>query len=198
MTAALTWPTGSPGAPDGTLTRMKGISMSAKEIESTVSALLEAWAVNYSVSYVGAMKRNDWECDAWSVAFTYPVKGTPKGPLREAFQTMFYTGIGLRKKTGIYKMAIQGLNPLSVAYKKAVAANTKPDKPHAASVLHSLVLDAEAVNMSFTDWCDDYGYDSDSIKALSTYQECCKTGEAMRKMFTREQMEQLREALQDY
>lgn len=58
------------------------------------------------------------------------------------------------------------------------------------------------------DWLEDYcarwdawetraGMDSDSIKALNTYNECCKTGETLRK-FPREVLTALREALQNY
>ena len=53
---------------------------------------------------------------------------------------------------------------------------SKPVFPGVASVLHSLMLDAQALDQSFADWCDDLGYDDDSISAFDTYRACCENG----------------------
>jgi hypothetical protein len=91
------------------------------------------------------------------------------------FETDYFMGLGNRnKKTG------------------------RPVAPTAASVLYSLVSDSNALYSSFKHWCDDYGYDSDSIKAFDTYRACCEIGEKLAKVFTRVQMNELRELLQDY
>jgi hypothetical protein len=74
----------------------------------------------------------------------------------------------------------------------------QPKAPHAASVLHSVVLDGGAIDLSFVDWCDEYGYDTDSRKALATYDECCESGRKLRKLFAAELREQLTQLLQDY
>jgi hypothetical protein len=89
------------------------------------------------------------------------------------FETDYFTGLGHRK------------GGASIA-------------PSAAGVLYSLLMDAEAHDMPFAEWCDNFGYSSDSIKALHTYQQCEETARALKKVFTSEQMAELREALQDY
>ena len=56
-----------------------------------------------------------------------------------------------------------------------------PKKPTLDDVLHSLVNDAEAENMSFQDWCDNFGYDTDSRKALDLYLLCQENAQRLRK-----------------
>ncbi len=89
------------------------------------------------------------------------------------YETSYYMGLGNRK-AGMH------VNPV------------------AASVLYSLLSDAEAVHENFTEWAENLGYDNDSIKALNVYNACCETGKALRKVFTPEQMSELRELLKDY
>ena len=74
----------------------------------------------------------------------------------------------------------------------------KPISPRAADVLYCILSDAEAEDCSFSDWCDMFCYDYDSIKALEIYRECEKTGRELRRIFTRDQIAALRDALQDF
>lgn len=55
-------------------------------------------------------------------------------------------------------------------------------QPDYESVVDCLVVDSNALDYPFQDWCDDFGYDSDSISALETYNECCKMGRKLIKM----------------
>lgn len=48
--------------------------------------------------------------------------------------------------------------------------------PDMEDVLHSLVLDASACRMTFDEWCDEYGYDTDSRKAHAAYTQCADIG----------------------
>lgn len=73
-----------------------------------------------------------------------------------------------------------------------------PVKPNNSDIIYSLLLDSEASDYSFSDWCDCFGYDSDSISAFNTYQQCENIGKQLKKVFSREQIEAMREALQDY
>jgi len=43
--------------------------------------------------------------------------------------------------------------------------------------VETLTLDGYALSVSFEEWCDDYGYDSDSRSAEATYRACRKLGE---------------------
>jgi len=74
----------------------------------------------------------------------------------------------------------------------------KPVKPSVACVLHSLLLDGAAMNQSFDDWCDEYGYNSDSIKDFNTYRKCVHTGRALRKIFSQVVWDELSLILQNY
>jgi hypothetical protein len=61
--------------------------------------------------------------------------------------------------------------------------------------LASLVSDGDAYldAYSFQDWCDNTGYDSDSIKAKGIYDLCDSIGRAISRTFTKEEIETLRE-----
>jgi len=48
--------------------------------------------------------------------------------------------------------------------------------PKLADIFYGLVLDSEACEMSFQDWCDNFGLDSDSIKAKKSYDQCQEIG----------------------
>ncbi len=74
----------------------------------------------------------------------------------------------------------------------------KPKAPTLEAVLHSLALDSEAIEMSFNDWCDNLGYDNDSMKAFGMYQACCESAKKLNLIYTREEIKQIKEALQDY
>ena len=89
------------------------------------------------------------------------------------FETDYFSGLGLRK-------------------------DGAPVTPSAAEVLYGLLLNAEAGDMSFYEWCGEFGYSDDSIKALNIYKQCEETARALKKVFTHDQMAELREALQDY
>lgn len=72
--------------------------------------------------------------------------------------------------------------------------------PQLDGVIHSLVSDGAAFfdAESFEDWCSNFGYDTDSRKAFETYNECVEAGRKLRQAFKAEEIEQLREAAQDF
>jgi len=53
-------------------------------------------------------------------------------------------------------------------------------KPTESDVLECLKSDCEAGSMSFDDFCDNFGYDNDSIKALDIYRDCMDTAKKLR------------------
>lgn len=77
-------------------------------------------------------------------------------------------------------------------------SNDKPKPPTLNDVLHSLINDADARSMSFNDWCSEFGYDSDSMKAFNIYQACCESAKKLDILYTRADIEEIREALRDY
>lgn len=162
-----------------------------KEIESTINQTIEDAGVTYSVTYRG-VKNNALggtaEMDMWACTFT-----SSKGS--QEFD--FYTGLGLRAPIG--KPTNEGPMPRkgSLMYEE-MEKRRKPVPPCAASVLHSLILDSCAVGQSFGQWCSDLGYDTDSRKALATYEACQINGDKLNRIFDRATISKLREALQDY
>lgn len=57
----------------------------------------------------------------------------------------------------------------------------KAPPPTLEEVCYSLFLDA--YDGDFEDWCEEYGYSDDSIKAKAMYEECCRTRRALQRMF---------------
>lgn len=73
----------------------------------------------------------------------------------------------------------------------------KPKKPTKKDVLYSMMID-DVRNMNFNAFCNKFSYNEDSIKALKIYEKCLKETEAYYNMFDSEEMEVLRELLEDY
>lgn len=160
-------------------------------IETAVDEFIKAANVSFSVALVGATKRDDWECDKWRVTIK---------TARIEFTSEFFTGTGHRVDTVNTRMLrahLKGCHPNSIAWQNMLK-RMKPEAPCAASVLYSLVSDGAAIDQSFTDWCDELGYDTDSRKALQTYEACCESGRKLREVFNHEQRQQLANLLQDY
>lgn len=73
------------------------------------------------------------------------------------------------------------------------------EPPSLADVVHCLLLDSSAVDLSgFEEWCQECGYDSDSIKVRGVYDVCLSHGLKMRSALGDESMRELRELFQDY
>ena len=49
-------------------------------------------------------------------------------------------------------------------------------EPTLDACLYALCMDAEAEKMTFEEWCQEFGFNSDSIKDLKTYQQCVENG----------------------
>lgn len=103
----------------------------------------------------------------------------------------------------LWKITISGNGKIiSTDYRMGLAhvckRTNKQIAPDNKGIMHSLLLDAEADDMSFSDWCENYGYSEDSILAFNTYQLCCKQSKELREVFTKVEISQMKDALQDY
>lgn len=158
-----------------------GARMDATEIRSKVDEILSAHGVRFSARLLGETKRGDWTCDEWRVSIG-------------KWEFSYYTGTGLRKnnsgKTNPFPRNTVGAEDWNHRY-------LKPQAPPAADVLHSLALDSEADEMSFRDWCDNFGYSEDSIDALGIYRQCCKVAEQLRRVFKPDALAAIREAVRE-
>lgn len=148
-----------------------------------IKARIEEIPVHYEVTYAGQTKRHNWDCDAWRYKIN-DIEGD------------YFTGLGLRKIT---KSAPKcGLPKNTIGYKQWEDSYLKPVKPHLADILYSLFSEADALDMNFKEWCDNFGYDDDSIKALNIYNQCIDIGYKLRNMFKREIYNELKELLYEY
>lgn len=139
------------------------------QMDKEVTEYLTSIRVQFTAVYIGATIRDkNWKCDEWRVSFDR----SRAIPIRESY----FTGLGHRVTMG---------------------SGVKVIEPTAASVLYSLTMD-DPDGESFEDWANNFGYDSDSIKALETYKSCVRIGEELRRFFTDEQLNNIRELLQDY
>ena len=99
--------------------------------------------------------------------------------------------------------------------------------PTASTILHALIMDLFAEDYTFEEWCDEFGYDIDELQCvigycgsyhikdieawiegnewfevdlspLKTYQACLSNSEKVHKVFTTQQIENLRTLLSQY
>lgn len=122
---------------------------------------------------------------------TLPITITYVGKVEDKEWPHFLWNVVIKHKDGFW----------TVPYKCGIGwveKNNKPKPPTNADIMYSLLSDAWAADESFNSWCEEFGYDPDSMRAFKTYQTCCEEGVNLRKTFTREQIEEMRKALEDY
>lgn len=146
--------------------------------------------IEYVGKAVDLCDGTQWEHFLWNVTVSY----------KNGFWSFPYRcGMGhVEKKPGALPMPNPPYKKGTIAYQSWVDRNMQPRKPKISDVLHSVLLDCDAANMSFNDWCADYGYDNDSMKAFKTYQTCCEYAVYVKKAFTKEQVDAMRAALENY
>jgi len=145
-----------------------------------LTSLADIEQLPFTITYMGA----DDKQDNWLVQATNPTTHA-----KESFP--FMTGFGLRERK--YHVNGKELDPIRKA-----RYDSRPPKPKIADVVYCLLGDASAADMNFDEWCSEYGYSSDSIKALGVYKECLNVAKQLSRLFTRDQLKAMRELLQDY
>lgn len=163
--------------------------------DKAVSDYLATIGVEFSTVLVGATKRDQWDCDQWRIKLE---KRAQSGGKVADMETDYFTGVGRRKSKRPMPAYIARLGARIVARVEWEKANIRPVTPEAAGVLYSLLLDASGADGNFLDWCDAYGYDSDSRKALATYEGCCVSRAQLHKLFTTTERAELAAMLEDY
>ncbi|WVS24601.1 hypothetical protein PSPHG_CDS_0120 [Pseudomonas phage Psxphi15] len=169
-------------------------------IETAVNEYLKAQGITFAAVLTGSGKRDDWECDSWSVKFTRAAKIVDGGKRIDAKEcvTEFHTGLGHRQSKHPMPADIARLGKNIIARVEWERACLKPVTPQAASVLYSILSEAQGAEQNFLDWCGDFGYDTDSMKAHATYTACCEILQKVRAFFTNEERAAMQELLQDY
>lgn len=123
--------------------------------KSELAQELEATNIKLSSVYVGESATDGWRHDLWIVTIERDGK---------TFTTSYRTGLGHRK---------------APSYDKN---RPRPVKPELADVVHCLLLDAQSGQMSFDEFCGEFGYDSYSRKALATWEACVNTAGPLRRV----------------
>jgi hypothetical protein len=110
-----------------------------------------------------------WICDHWVV--------TGNG-----FRSDYYTGAGFRAKLPITDESPYSSKLINDAHLdrlidreesiKIIELTSRPTAPDLDDWLFSVVEDAEAAEMTFEDWAREFGYDTDSRKALEVFLAC--------------------------
>lgn len=75
------------------------------------------------------------------------------------------------------------------------SAHTKA--PTKKDVLYSMIMD-DVSYMDFNEFCSNFGYDNDSIRALNTFKACQTQTDNFYRLFNEDEREILRELLEDY
>ena len=70
-------------------------------------------------------------------------------------------------------------------------------EPELCDVLNCLLSDAEAGAQSFDDFCDEFGYGTDSRKAEKTWRACKVTAVGLARLFSASELSDLRELFED-
>ena len=149
-----------------------------KSIEDYV---VSTCGLTYSVLYTGLHNQGNWDCDGWS----FIIKD-------QTFD--YFTGFGHRE-------IVRGFKALNLPNARHVRGNWEASQviqPPIAGVLYSLILDGSACHESFASWCDNFGLDTDSRKALKIYEQCQEGFDKLRKVFTTAQIEHITGLLENY
>ena len=156
------------------------------------------------------------------------VRAQPTGASKVIYSGPFRMGIGCidfngkRPHAATVTTSGNGLTETEMNilrhYQKSAGVNIKPEyakhkasliqkmaahqriSPDLATVMHSLISDGEAGfdALTFEQWADSLGYDSDSRSAEATYHACRNIGTALAREFTADEIADLREAASEF
>ena len=115
--------------------------------------------------------------------------------VKEAFKTDEDLKDDWKKGANKYQVKISYFDKFYVTdYYMGSALTRKPSKK---DVLYSMLLD-DVSGVDFDEFCAEFGYDNDSIKALKIYEACQRETKALHNMFDSDEIDMLRELLEDY
>lgn len=72
------------------------------------------------------------------------------------------------------------------------------NEPKLSDVLYSLIMDSQAVEMSFSEWCSMLDYDENSMKDFKIYSQCKRLGKKFYSLFDNEEIENFKQLLEEY
>lgn len=117
---------------------------------------------------------SDREMDEWSCTIHCQDR-------KDSFR--FYTSLEGRKLSPNVKKEKGGYycgHPINHKYNSAkevaLKGFSKPVLPNVADLLSSLIIGAYALDVTFEEWCSEFGFNNDSIKARDTYHASQQNG----------------------
>ena len=127
-----------------------------------------------SLERVGAKDENGWLHDKWRVTLS-------RGDNSMSFD--YRTGIGHRRVPNMrFSAGKYTAEAKSHPERKGERGLAIPCVPSMYDVLGSVLSDASAAGTYFIEWCENYGYDTDSRKALDMYEACIRMGRDARRV----------------
>jgi hypothetical protein len=151
---------------------------------------------NLKMEYKSIPTRTDYDTGEFeSFHFDITING-------ETFQ--YSMGLGhspFMQKKGNYNLKVRTVEEL----KKIIRTETgyKFEQwlypaPTLIDVIYSISMDSDVLGQSFESWASDFGYDTDSRKAEKTYRDCQDNANKLIRIVGLDNIETLREILQDY
>lgn len=178
--------------------------MSVNSADLAVHTYLNELGILPAITHLGSETNDDnWQHDSWLVSF--PKKGSNRNIPFE-----FNTGLGHRVKAKQFcklpkltedekAIGVTRIDNTQIySYTRSDTFYSLAVTPTAASVLYCLLMDSQCGEECFESFCDEFGYDTDSRKALETYLECQAIGAKLQRVFTYNELNILRELLGDY
>ena len=122
------------------------------------------------------------------------VDENPNFDSKEKFNFLITLSNGGAKQSFPFSQSCK--NPMQRGHYKYLVTKLKVENqyPDLLSLLNCLVMDSDCLNYTFDDWCDDLGYDQDSIKAKQAYDICIKQAIECKSLFD---IEEVRQYLED-
>lgn len=96
-----------------------------------------------------------------------------------------------------YAVTVPGIEKPFDFYSGVKDSEINFSESDAMSFLGCIFLDADCGSMSFSDFCCEFGYDSDSRKAYATWEACQLVYATIANFLTADQIDQVREHLQE-
>lgn len=198
------------------------MSHTVNEADQKVAALLKEWCITSRATIISTgckdESNDNWEHDAFNIMFqkgtrspvTFDYKmglGNRFNDFKQFFSSPSTVRDYIKDLRALYD--VDQSFPVSRVIKNTMEKENYLSKvrkpcnayvfvPTQANVLYCLLSDMEAIEYTFDDWCANFGYDTDSRKAEKIFHACMEEGKKLLKIFTKDQIEELREVLQDY
>ena len=154
---------------------------------------MKTWGVTINSQFVPASLFKDDEWRSNCINHNVTIRRGASG-----INTNYSQGIGHLPKIKAYEgISLDAHNARQRAIETGGLGKKLPT-PTLIEVMYSLLMDSNSELTSFADWCSDYGYEDDSIKALKIFEACRTVKLEMLSMFTSKEIEEMNDLLQDY